>query len=178
MKEIIINDKKIKIREARKEDAEALIKYVNIIAGESDFLTFGAGEFDISIEDEEKILENSLEKDNKLFIIAEYKGEIIGNLNFSGGSRQRTAHTGEFGISVLEEYWGNKIGEELMGYLINWSKETKIVRKINLRVRTDNERAISLYRKLGFIEEGILKRDFFIQNKFYDSLMMGLLIDQ
>lgn len=177
MEKISINHKKIKIREAKKEDAKAIIEYVNIIAGQSDFLTFGAGEFDISIEDEEKVIENSLKKENKLFIIAEYEDEIIGNLNFSGGSRQRTAHTGEFGISVLEEYWGNKIGEELINYLITWGKESTIIRKINLRVRTDNERAISLYRKLGFIEEGILKRDFLIQNKFYDSLMMGLLLD-
>ncbi len=177
MSGINVNGEKVIIRKVNKSDAKALVEYVNIIAGQSDFLTFGVGEFDVSIEEEEKIIENSLKKDNKLFIIAEYKGEIIGNLNFSGGSRQRTVHTGEFGISVLRAYWGNKIGEELINYLINWSKKTGIIRKINLRVRTDNERAICLYRKLGFVEEGILKRDFLIDDNFYDSLMMGLLIN-
>lgn len=177
MKEINVKGKKVIIRKVNKSDAKALVEYINIIGGQSDFLTFGAGEFNVSIEDEEKIIEDSLRKDNKLFIIAEYKGEVIGNLDFSGGSRQRTAHIGDFGVSVLKEYWGNKIGEELVNYLINWSKQTGIIRKINLRVRTDNKRAIYLYKKLGFIEEGVLKRHFLINDKFYDSLMMGLFIN-
>ena len=82
MREINVNGEKVIIRKANKSDAKELVEYVNIIGGQSDFLTFGVGEFNISIEEEEKIIENSLKKDNKLFIIAEYKGEIIGNLNF------------------------------------------------------------------------------------------------
>ena len=177
MKEININDKKIIIRKAEKYDAKALIEYLNIIGGESDFLTFGAGKFNMSIEEEEKYIENVLNKKNDLFIIAEIDGEVIGSLGFSGGLRERNAHVGEFGVSVLKKYWGNKVGEELTRYLINWSKETGLIRKINLIVRTDNERGIHLYKKLGFVEEGLLKRDFLIEDKFYDSLIMGLLID-
>lgn len=177
MKEININDKKIIIRKVEKCDAKALIKYLNIIGGESDFLTFGAGQFDMSIEEEEKYIESVLNKKNDLFIIAEINGEVIGSLGFSGGLRKRDKHVGEFGVSVLKQYWGNKVGEELTRYLINWSKETGIIRKNNLIVRVDNERGIHLYKKLGFVEEGLLKRDFLIGDKFYDSLMMGLLID-
>ena len=177
MKEIIIKNKKVIIREADKTDAKALIEYLNVIGGESDFLTFGIGQFDKSIEQEQDFIENVLEKENALFIIAEVNGKIVGNLNFSGGPRQRTAHSGEFGVSVLKEYWGTGIGKELIEYLINWSKNSGIIRKINLRVRTDNTRGIHLYKKFGFLEEGIIKRDFLINGEFYDSLQMGLLID-
>ncbi|SHJ70993.1 hypothetical protein [Tepidibacter formicigenes] len=38
-------------------------------------------------------------KNNTLFIVAEIDGKIIGNLNFSGGSKKRIAHTGEFGVN-------------------------------------------------------------------------------
>lgn len=177
MKEISDNNGKVIIRKAIKSDAKALIEYLNIIGGESDFLTFGIGQFGRSIEQEEEFIENALNKENALFIIAEINGEIVGNLNFSGGPRQRNAHVGEFGVSVLKEYWGNSIGEELVKYLINWSKNSGIIRKLNLRVRTDNTRGICLYKKLGFLEEGILKRDFLINGEFYDSLLMGLQID-
>lgn len=177
MKEMDINNEKIVIRKAVKEDAEALIEYLDTIGGESDFLTFGAGQFGRSVEQEEDFIENALKKENALFIIAEIDGRIVGNLNFSGGPRQRTAHVGEFGVSVLGEYWGNGIGEELIRYLINWSKNTGMIRKINLRVRSDNARGISLYKKLGFLEEGLVKRDFMINGDFYDSVIMGLLID-
>lgn len=178
MKELMINKEKLLIRKANKSDAKALIEYLSIIGGESDFLTFGLGEFGRTVEQEEEFIVNILMKNNSLFIIAEINGKVVGNLNFSGGPRQRNAHVGEFGVSVLKEYWGKSIGEELIKYLIDWSGNSEIIRKINLRVRTDNTRAIQLYKRLGFLEEGILKRDFLIDDKFYDSLLMGLFTDK
>jgi RimJ/RimL family protein N-acetyltransferase len=167
----------ITIRKAVVSDAAAMIEYLGIIGGESDFLTFGQGEFGMSVEEEAAFIEASLKKDNALFLIAEAEGRVVGNLNFSGGQRKRTAHAGEFGVSLLREYWGKGVGEELVRHLIEWSRGSGIIRKINLRVRTDNKRGITLYRKLGFEEEGILRRDFQIDGVFYDALLMGLLID-
>lgn len=177
MEEMNINDEKVIIRKANKSDAKALIEYLNIIGGESDFLTFGIGEFGRNVEKEEGFIENISRQENALFIVAEVNGKVVGNLNFSGGPRKRTAHSGEFGVSILKEYWGNGIGEELIKYLINWSKSSGIIRKIDLRTRIDNTRGIRLYKKLGFLEEGIVRRDFLINGEFYDSLLMGLLID-
>lgn len=176
-REINVKNEKIIIRCSNKSDAKALIEYLNIIGGESDFLTFGLGQFHLTVEQEEEFIENNLKKNNALSIIAESNGRVVGNLNFAGGPKERTAHTGEFGISVLKQYWGNRIGEELINFLIDWSKNTGIIRKINLRTRTDNTRGINLYKKLGFIEEGVIKRDLYINGEFYDSLMMGMLID-
>jgi len=177
MKESNSKTGKIIIRKAVKSDVEQLIGYLNIIGGESDFLTFGTGQFEKTVEQEEEFIINSSYKKNALFIVAEVNGKIVGNLNFSGGPRERTSHVGEFGVSVLKEYWGNGIGEELIKYLINWSKDSGIIRKLNLRVRTDNTRGISLYKKLGFFEEGLIKREFLINGEFYDSYVMGLEID-
>lgn len=177
MKEMMINNEKVIIRKSIKSDAKALIGYLNVIGGESDYLTFGIGEFELSVEQEEEFIESISKKENSLSILAEVNGKVIGNLNFSGGPRKRTAHVGEFGISILKEYWGNGIGKELLKYLIDWSKNSGIVRKINLKVRSDNTRGIHLYKKFGFTEEGILKRDLFINGEFYDSILMGLLIN-
>lgn len=171
------NGDTVVIRQAVKTDAKALVEYVNAISGESDFLTFGPGEFEMSIEQEESFLENVSMKKNAICLIAEVGGRIVGNLNFAGGARPRTAHTGEFGISVLKDYWGNGIGTELIKYLINWSKESGVIRKINLYVRTDNVSAIRVYKKLGFTEAGVITREFQIGDKFYDSMSMGLNID-
>lgn len=165
------------IRKAYVSDAKNIIDYVNKIGGESDFLTFGENEFKVSEENEESYLESILKSDNSLFIIAEFDGKIVGNLNFSGGGRTRIKHTGEFGVSVLKEYWGNGIGRLLIEYLIDWAKENNVIKKINLRVREDNIKGIELYKKLGFIEEGIISRDFIVAGKFYSSICMGLEIE-
>lgn len=54
---------------------------------------------------------------------------------------------------------------------------TRIIRKINLRVRSDNHSAISLYKKSGFVSEGTITREFFINGKFFDAIHMGLEIE-
>lgn len=168
------NGQTLTIRTAIKEDALNLIYYISKIGGESNFLTFGENEFDITVEKEEAIIESHMGVDNKLFIIAEIENKIVGSLNYSGGSRPRTKHTGEFGVSVGKEYWGLGIGEQLIKYMIDWGIERNVVKKINLRVREDNYVAIGLYKKLGFKNEGIITRDFYIDGEYYNSISMGL----
>ena len=166
--------KNFAIREATVEDSKNIIDYINIIAGESDNLTFGTGEFLMTLEDEEKYLVDILNTDNALYIIAVYDDTIIGSLNFTAGKRPRIAHVGEFGISVLPEFWGYNVGSQLIEYLIQWAEDTKIIRKINLKVRVDNFNAIHLYKKYGFKIEGKTTREFMIDDIFHDALLMGL----
>lgn len=171
------NGELISIREATALDAKEMLAYIHTISGESDFLTFGEGEFNMSVEQEEAFLNQFLKQDNALFIIAELDGKIVGNLSFAGGAMSRIAHTGELGVSVLKQYWGRGIGTALMDYLISWCKETGIIRKVNLKVRSDNHMAIYIYKKLGFQEEGLITREFYVDGRFYDSVVMGLGID-
>jgi RimJ/RimL family protein N-acetyltransferase len=48
------------------------------------------------------------------------------------------------------------------------------VTKINLRVRSDNVRAIALYERKGFEREGLLRRGMRVDDVYYDLLAMGL----
>ncbi len=145
MKRIEVRGKEAVIRRAVKSDAQALLDYLDMIGGESDFLTFGAEGLGITLEEEENFIESNMKRDNGLFIVVELGGRIVGNLSFAGGMKPRTRHTGEFGVSVLKEFWGQGIGKELITYLIDWAKDTGIVTKINLKVRTDNIRGIGLW---------------------------------
>lgn len=174
-KKYVLNDgTNFSIRVASASDASKLINYLNTIASESDNLTFGPGEMNATIEQEQKFIEDANKTSNQLFIIAIIDGLVIGNLNFSGGKRPRVSHTGEFGVSVLKEYWGNGIAFELISYLITWAAEGGIITKLNLRVREDNKNAIKLYKKLGFKKEGLITRDFFIKGEYFNSYQMGL----
>ncbi|QEK13126.1 GNAT family N-acetyltransferase [Crassaminicella thermophila] len=178
MKEIILrNGNKLIIRKATSEDAEKTANYKTVIAGESDFLTFGENEIAITTEKERESIESINCKDNSIMIIALLDDEIVGLIVFRGGDRVRVRHVGEIGVTVRKSHWGLGIGSFLFEFLIEWAKQTGIIRKMNLRVRTDNENAIKLYEKYGFKKEGILKRDFYINGIFYDSISMGLLID-
>ena len=170
---ILENNALLRIRIAEQDDAAKCVDYLNKIGYESDFLSFGPGEFDFSIEDERGYISKLSQSDNGLFLVAEVGAEIVGILTFEGGARPRTRHTGELGISIAKSFWGLGIGRMLMEVLIEWAKASEVVRKLNLRVRVDNERAIKLYKDMGFKQEGVITRDIVIEGKSYDCLLMG-----
>jgi RimJ/RimL family protein N-acetyltransferase len=162
------------IREAAAQDAEAVIEYVHAISGETDFLSFGPGEFDISLDQERDILQRYREADNQLYLIGLLNSQIVSALSFAGGHRPRTQHTGEFGLSVRKACWGLGIGSLMLDALLDWARDTQIIAKVNLRVRTDNQRAIALYLRKGFALEGTIRKAIRIDGTYYDHHWMGL----
>jgi RimJ/RimL family protein N-acetyltransferase len=171
------NGQQLIIRKALPDDARDIIAYIDLISHETDNLTFGPGEFGISEEQESKFIEGLLESDNQLMILAFIDNKLVAQLTFMGGSRPRIRHSGELGVSVLQEYWRRGIGAELIKCLLAWARETGIIRKVNLRVRSDNTGAIRLYESLGFVYEGKTTREFSVDGTFYDSIHMGMEIN-
>lgn len=167
----------ITLRKAKVSDAQMLLTYVNKIAGESNNLTFGEGEFTMSLKEEEDFLRSLEDKKNSLFIVAVKDEQVIANGSLMAGTRPRTKHSTTLGISVIKDYWHQGIGSEIMDYLITWAKSNETTRKINLQVKTDNINAIKLYHKYGFVREGRIDRFFLINDRFYDAYQMGLNID-
>lgn len=162
------------IREAQGRDASTVLEYLDLISQETDFLSFGPGEFRLTEKEEFDYLEKCRGAENCLYLLALLEETVIGTLSFQAGTRPRIQHAGEFGISVLRKYWGKGVASSLIDSLLEWSIDGNIIRKINLRVRADNHRAISLYKQKGFVVEGILKNEIFINNTYYDNLWMGL----
>jgi RimJ/RimL family protein N-acetyltransferase len=162
------------IREAEGDDAAAVLEYVNLISHETDFLTFGPGEFRLTQPEEADYLEKCRAAENCLYLLALLEGTIVGTLTFEAGARPRVRHAGEFGVSVLKDYWALGVASSLIDALLAWSKKGNIIKKINLRVRADNHRAISLYQRKGFVVEGTLKKEIFLEGAYYDNLWMGL----
>jgi RimJ/RimL family protein N-acetyltransferase len=162
------------IRRAAVEDARPLLEYIHSIGAESDFLTFGLGEFEVTLAEEEKFVQDCLQSDNRLYLLALLGETIAGTLFFTGGRRPRIRHSGELGMTVRKQYWGLGIGGLLLDTLIDWAKRGGIIRKIDLRVRTDNSRAIALYERKGFVREGTLRRQIFLDGRYYDHYWMGL----
>jgi RimJ/RimL family protein N-acetyltransferase len=167
---------KIIIKGLTLEDAPGLIEYMKKIGSESDNLTFD-GSIQISLEDEKKWLERKL-NDSHSYLVAAFSDErIVGLLDFSSnGKKPRIAHCGEFGLSVLKDFWGHGIGTTLMHLMLDWAKGHGI-RKINLLCREDNVKAVELYKKMGFSVEGHDLRMFCIDGRFINGVRMGLLID-
>ncbi len=170
------NGVRLTLREAKRSDAAVLLEYLAAVSAETDYLTFGPGEFNLSVEEEEAYLEKCQKANNSLYLLAEVEGRLIGTLSFEGGGRVRTHHTGEFGISVRKEYWGQGVASALLDVLTEWAVEGNVIRKLNLRVRTDNRHAIRLYERKGYVTEGTIRKEICVNGEWYDLLWMGMLI--
>jgi RimJ/RimL family protein N-acetyltransferase len=174
---MLANHLQLTLRPASPKDAEQVLAYLEQVAGESENLTAGPGEFGISLEQEQVFLQQARELPGSLYLLAELEGEIVGTLTFNAEKRPRVQHRGEFGMSVLRKHWNKGIGSRMLAYLLEWARQTQVIRKINLRVRVDNLSAIHLYEKYGFVREGRLTREFYLHGQFVDVFLMGLQLD-
>ena len=81
-----------------------------------------------------------------------------------------------FGIIIGDEqHRGKGIGKEVLKLIIDYVFNTLNLHKITLEVVVDNKSAITLYEKMGFVKEGILKEHVFIANKFSDLIIMSII---
>lgn len=178
MKKIKLKNGEIAIlRTPTKDDAKEMIEYLNIIGGESDFITFGKNEFTLSVEAEEEYIEKTNSMENCKNVLTIINNEIVGIASISSPQKERMKHNGTLGISFRKKYWGMGLGNEVMNYLIEWANSNCIIKKINLLVREDNERGIKLYEKFGFEREGLLKKDIYVKGVYHNTITMGLYID-
>ncbi|MCL4165570.1 UNVERIFIED_CONTAM: hypothetical protein GTU68_020933 [Idotea baltica] len=107
--------------------------------------------------------------------VAEVNGEVVGNLGFQYCLKQRRNHAGYFGMAVKDGYEGMGVGSALMSAMIDLSDNWLNVRRIELTVYTDNERAIGLYKKFGFVIEGEARDFAFRQGEYVNAYYMARL---
>ncbi|TFY61035.1 hypothetical protein EVG20_g7207 [Dentipellis fragilis] len=85
---------------------------------------------------------------------------------------------GEAGITLKCECWGKGYGTEVMRWLVDQGFRTLNLHRVSLGVFGSNPRAIAVYKKIGFIEEGRKRKSTFIQGKWEDFISMGILDEE
>lgn len=165
------------IRSAMTTDAKVLSELRVQIDGETENLDREPGEGFIDVPSFEQLINADNENQKSLFLVAVVDDRIVGFSRCVGTPFKRIAHKVEFGICVLQEFWGYSIGSNLLKESISWA-DSHNIHKITLNVLETNDSAISLYTKLGFEVEGILKNDKLLSDgKFYNTIVMGRLKD-
>ena len=89
-------------------------------------------EFTITTEQEAEYIRNT-----SLILVAEIDGKIVGCATLQKGGSAKTKHVALFGITILKEYTGIKLGSLLMGKVIEWAEKNE-VEKIELEVFAEN----------------------------------------
>ena len=164
----------ILIREATKKDAQQIMEHTKKITGTSKFMVMLSEELNQDLKEEQKRIEQQIQAGG-LILLAEDKRKIIGLLSLRAEKIKRLKHVATMAIDIQEEYCNQGIGTKLLSYMIDWTKKNSQIEKICLHVLSSNERAIHVYKKIGFVEEGRRVDHIKMTNDCYvDDVLMHL----
>lgn len=154
-KEIVLKDgRRCLLRPAAPADAAQMVEFMKRTAGETPFLLRNPDEVTYTAEAEAEKLREIAADPRCAMLAAEVEGRLAGNSGIGGlGPKRRFAHRCSMAITLYREFWGLGAGTAMIGYLTELARQIGY-EQMDLEVVAENERALALYRKCGFIETG------------------------
>lgn len=121
---------------------------------ETDYLLSYPDESTLTAEDESRYLQEKTVSPNEIELLALVDGRIAGMAGIEAvGKQEKVRHRAEFGINILQDYWGLGLGGIMTEACIRCAREAGYS-QLELTVVGENQRAIALYQKHGFVEWG------------------------
>ncbi len=157
------------VRRAIERDAEQLLRNINEVGAEEDWILTEAMPWDPR---QEREWIRTFDDMNSVLYVAEVDGRVVGQIDAHISTYPKAHHVASLGIAIVKAYRELGIGRALMERVLAWMK-ARGVEKANLEVFSTNSRAIALYKKLGFEIEGSRKRQFKIRGQYVDDVYMA-----
>jgi RimJ/RimL family protein N-acetyltransferase len=173
----IEQDFKTAIRTVRIEDAEAVLAIQRGVIQERDYFIAVSEEFNKTTQEHQEWIKKIIEHERETMYIAETDGKVVGWIVFLSQERKRMHHTGSIAIMLQKNYRNKGIGKLLINEILTWAAQHPVIEKVALGTFSTNTRAIALYKKLGFIEEGRKVQEFkFSEGEYADDVLMYKLV--
>jgi len=121
-------------------------------------------------------LTNDINGNNDVFTI--YNGKSRENRIGLAGlySISQTARSAELRILIGEEkFWNKGVGTEVVSVLLFYAFDRLNLNSVWLGVTDENESAIHMYKKCGFVENGKRRAALYRNGKYYDAIWLDIL---
>ena len=167
------------IRQVRESDIDGIWNNFNEVVDEGTYLPVL---FPVRSEFEKQSWYNNIKKEREICIVAIHPKlknphNILGQCEISNLEWDAATHVGRLGIIVQTKFRDLGIGFNLIDEAIRESKKLNNKEKIILSCFSNNKRALYLYKKMGFQILGIRKKQFYMDSKYYDEILLDLWID-
>ncbi len=160
----------IKLRPLEKKD----LHFIHQLANNEHIMSYWFEEPYESFDELEDLYKKHIHDHKERRFIAENDGkETIGIVELV--NIHHIHRTAEFQIIIAHEHQGKGYAQTLINLAINYSFVSLNLRKVYLIVDEEHDKAIHLYKKAGFIEEGRLIEEYFAQGKYHNVIRMYLL---
>jgi len=167
----------VRIRPLTLADAPAFLALLRLLDQETTFMLYEPGERRTTLAQLLGEIERLDHAPNRaIFVAATAENDLAGYIAATGGSARRNRHKADLTIAVTQEHSGQGLGTRLMQTIEEWARAQGL-HKLELTVMAHNERAIALYRKMGFRDEGRQADSLLVNGRYIDELSLGKLLD-
>ena len=125
-----------------------------------------------SIPENVELDDKSIRLRKALSIINE-KNVLVGFITYKQSNYSSNVYS--IGITIGSRYWNRGYGQDSIKTLNKYLFEELKAIKVELEVIVSNTRAIRCYKKCGFFEEKIIKNKCYVDGKYLDTIIMGIL---
>lgn len=166
---------RVVLRTPKWEDLDDLLEFINsLIEERADIIRAEKVSREEEIEWLSKVFSRQ-ERGEMFCLVAEINGHVVANSEIIKGIGY-AKHVGVIAISVKKGFRDLGIGTEMIKSLVEQANKWSL-KVLTLSVFATNERAIHVYKKLGFIETGRIPRKFFKDGKYIDEIIMTKLLE-
>ena len=85
--------------------------------------------------------------------------------------------TAEWGFAMGAEFWGSGLFAEGARLILNFAFDVIGVNRLEARAAVANGRGNGALRKIGAVQEGVLRRSFFRHGVYHDQVLWGILAE-
>ncbi|PSR70510.1 hypothetical protein PHLCEN_2v13661 [Hermanssonia centrifuga] len=103
-------------------------------------------------------------------------GEFVGNVGLSPRVTKNREAT--LAVTIASHHWSKGYGTEVLNFVIDYAFRSLALHRVSLGVFALNSRAVALYKKVGFVEEGRLRKATWIDGEWQDVILMAVLEDE
>ncbi len=167
----------VEIGPARALDALPTLALHRRVLEEQRWFISRPDELTVTVDERERHIRSAAAADSAVFLVARVpESRCAGLLTVVSGPLARVRHVGRLEVMVSPELRGRGIGRALMVAAVAWAERSPL-QKLALAVFADNERAVHLYRSLGFVQEGRRVAEYLLEDgSTRDDVLMARVV--
>lgn len=163
----------VEISDTVAEHIESFQAALDVVARERKYLTMLEA---FPLPETRDFVLNMIKRRNP-HIVATEGDRVVGWCDITRHFFPSHAHRGSLAMGIIPEFRGQGLGRRLIAVALERARQENFVR-VELSVHANNHRAIALYEKTDFVQEGVLRRSVCIDGRYVDTICMAVMLDE
>lgn len=116
-------------------------------------------------------------KGEAMYLGMRYQGKFVGRATFGDIDREY-ANRLNLGYAIDSAYQGKGIVTRAVKAMVDYALDDLSLRKVEIVCAVENTASRAIPQRLGFLQEGIIRGEYYADGLYYDMVVYGILADE